>query len=155
MQVKVVFSFVAMKELSYKLVESESELQGAFDVRRRVFIEEQGIAVEVEYDGNDGKALQMVVKDGAEVVGTARVRFLNAKQAKLERMAVLDGFRHMGIGSGITAFLIDELRNRQVERVVLHAQYRVIAFYKSCGFEEMGLPFTEAGLKHIKMQRRL
>ena len=144
-----------MKELSYKLVESESELQGAFEVRRRVFVEEQGIAVEVEYDGNDGEALQMVVKDGAEVVGTARVRFLNAKQAKLERMAVLGGFRRKGLGSGITAFLIEELSNRQVEQVVLHAQYGVIAFYRSCGFEETGLTFTEAGLKHIKMQRRL
>ena len=144
-----------MKELSYKLVESESELKGAFEVRRRVFVEEQGIAVEVEYDGNDGKALHMVVKDGAEVIGTARVRFLNAKQAKLERMAVLDGFRRKGIGSGITAFLIEELSNRQVEQVVLHAQYGVIAFYKSCGFEETGLTFAEAGLKHIKMQRRL
>lgn len=144
-----------MKELSYKLVANESELKGAFEVRRRVFVEEQGIVVEVEYDGNDGKALHMVVKDGAEVVGTARVRFLDAKQAKLERMAVLDNFRHKGIGSGITFFLIDELRNRHIEQVVLHAQYGVIAFYKSCGFEEMGLPFMEAGLKHIKMQRRL
>lgn len=143
-----------MKELSYKLVANENELRGAFEVRRRVFVEEQGVAEELDLDGNDGKALHMVVKDGAEVVGTARVRFLNAKQAKLERMAVLDGFRRKGIGSGITFFLIDEIRNRQIEQVVLHAQYGVIAFYKSCGFEEMGLPFTEAGLKHIKMHRR-
>jgi predicted GNAT family N-acyltransferase len=144
-----------MKELSYKLVKNESELKGAFEVRRRVFVEEQGVAEELDLDGNDGKALHMVVKDGAEVVGTARVRFLNAKQAKLERMAVLDGFRRKGIGSGITAFLIEELSNRQVDQVVLHAQYRGIAFYRSCGFEETGLTFTEAGLKHIKMQRRL
>ena len=144
-----------MKELSYKLVASESELQDAFEVRRRVFVEEQGIAVEVEYDGNDGKALHMVVKDGAGVVDTARVRFLNAKQAKLERMAVLDNFRHKGIGSGITAFLIEELSNRQVEQVVLHAQYEVTPFYKSCGFKETGLPFWEAGIKHIEMQRLL
>ncbi len=144
-----------MQELSYKLVESENELRGAFEVRRRVFVEEQGIAEELDFDGNDGKALHMVVKDGVEVIGTARVRFLAAKQAKLERMAVLDGFRRMGIGREITAFLIEELRNRQIEQVVLHAQYEMVPFYKSCGFEETGLPFTEAGLKHIEMQRRL
>ncbi len=155
MQATVVFDLVAMKELSYKLVESENELRGAFEVRRRVFVEEQGIAEEMDLDGNDGKALQMVVKDGAEVIGTARVQLLNAKQAKLERMAVLDGFRRMGVGRAIADFIIEELRNKQVEQVVLHAQYGVIAFYKSCGFEETGLPFTEAGLKHIKMQRRL
>ena len=144
-----------MKEFSYKLVENENELRGAFEVRRRVFVDEQGIAEELDFDGNDGKALQMVVKDGAEVVGTARVRFLDAKQAKLERMAVLDGFRRMGIGREITGFLIEELRNRQVEQVVLHAQYSVVAFYKSCGFEESGLPFWEVGIKHIKMRRQL
>ena len=155
MRATVAFCFVAMKEFSYKLVENENELRGAFEVRRRVFVDEQGIAEELDFDGNDGKALQMVVKDGAEVVGTARVRFLDAKQAKLERMAVLDGFRRMGIGREITGFLIEELRNRQVEQVVLHAQYGVIAFYKSCGFEETGLPFWEAGIKHIEMQRRL
>jgi predicted GNAT family N-acyltransferase len=144
-----------MKELSYKLVESENELRGAFEVRRRVFVEEQGIAEEMDLDGNDGEALHMVVKDGAEVIGTARIRFINTKQAKLERMAVLEGFRRMGIGRAIAYFIIEELRNRQIEQVVLHAQYGVIAFYKSCGFEQTGLPFTEAGLKHIKMQRRL
>ncbi|MCK5593546.1 GNAT family N-acetyltransferase [Candidatus Bathyarchaeota archaeon] len=49
----------------------------------------------------------------------------------------------------------EELKNRHVEEVVLHAQYSVVAFYKSCGFEELGLPFWEVGIKHIKMQKRL
>jgi len=144
-----------MREFCYQLVKNESELKGAFEVRRRVFVEEQGVAEELDLDGNDGEALHMVVKDGAEVVGTARVRFLDVKQAKIERMAVLDGFRRMGIGRGIISFLVRELRKNQVEQVVLHAQYEVVPFYKSCGFEETGLPFSEAGIKHIGMQRRI
>lgn len=144
-----------MGKLSYKMVASDRELEAAFEVRRQVFAKEQGISEDLVLDEHDGEALHMVVKDGKRVVGTARVRFLAGNQAKLERMAVLKPLRHKGIGKGIVSFLNEELKNRQLEQVVLHAQYTVVAFYKSCGFEELGLPFWEAGIKHMKMQKRL
>ena len=144
-----------MEELSYKLVTSDRELEGAFEVRRRVFVEEQGIPEDIELDEEDKEALQMVVKDGDRVIGTARVQFLSTGVAKIERMAILQPFRLRGIGGRIISFLSEELRNRQVEQVILHAQYSVVDFYKSCGFEETGSPFLEVGIKHIKMQRQL
>lgn len=144
-----------MDRISYQLVTSDRELRSAFEVRRQVFIEEQGVSEDVEYDGYDTEALHMVAKDGERIIGTARVRFLAAGQAKIERMAILKPFRRKGIGRKIMAFLNEELRNRQIEQVILHAQYQVVAFYKSCGFEESGLPFWEAGIKHIRMHRRL
>ena len=143
-----------MDKLNYKLVTSDSELEGAFEVRRQVFVIEQNIPEDIELDEHDKEALHMVVKDGDRVIGTARVLFLDTGLAKLERMAILQPFRDKGIGSKIVSFLIEELRNRQVEQVVLHAQYPVVAFYKSCGFEETGSPFLEVGIKHIKMQRQ-
>ena len=144
-----------MGKLSYKLVTSDRELKAAFEVRLQVFVEEQGVSEELELDDLDQEALHMVVKDGERVIGTARVLFLTANQAKIERMAILKPFRRRGIGRGIISFLNEELRNKQVEQVVLHVQYAVVAFYKSCGFEESGLPFQEAGIKHIKMERQL
>ena len=144
-----------MGKLSYKLVASDRELKGAFGVRRQVFGEEQGISEDLDLDEHDREALHMVVKDGARVIGTARVLFLATSQAKIERMAVLKPFRYRGIGRKFFSFLNEELRKRQVEHVVLHAQCSVVAFYKSCGFEESGSPFWEAGVKHIKMHRRL
>lgn len=147
--------YVVMDTLSFKLVTSETELNGAFDVRRQVFVKEQGVAEDEEYDGYDSESLHVVVKDGDRVIGTARVQFPTTNQAKIERMAILEPFRRKGIGGRIMAFLYEELRNRQVKQVVLHAQYPVIAFYRSCGFKETGSPFWEAGIKHIKMQRRL
>ena len=144
-----------MDNLIYKLVTSDRELQGALDVRRQVFVEEQGISEDLEYDGNDSDALHVVVKDGERVIATARVQFPKTGQAKIERMAVLKSFRRRGIGRRMMAFLNEELRNRQVEQVVVHAQYPVAAFYRSCGFAELGSPFWEAGIKHIKMLRRL
>mgnify|MGYP001054568990 CR=1 FL=1 len=145
---------MAMKEFSYKLVENDSELKGAFEVRRQVFVGEQGISEDLVFNGGEGEALHIVVKDGDRVVGTARVRFLKANQAKLERMALLEPFRRMGIGKRIISFLIEELKNRQIEKAVLHAQYETVEFYKACGFNVLGLPFWEAGIKHLKMERK-
>ena len=144
-----------MGKFSYKLVASDRELKAAFEVRRQVFVEEQGISENIELDDYDREALHIVVKDGEKVIGTARVLFLAANQAKLERMAILKPFRRKGIGSRIIAFLNEELRNRQINQVLLHAQYPVVAFYKSCGFKESGSSFWEAGIRHIKMQGRL
>ena len=144
-----------MGKLSYKLVASNRDLKEAFEVRKKVFTEEQGTPEDLEFDNHDREALHMVVKDGERVIGTARVLFLTTNQAKIERMAILRPFRHRGIGRRIISFLNEELKNRHVEEVVLHAQYSIVAFYKSCGFEELGLPFWEVGIKHIKMQKRL
>jgi predicted GNAT family N-acyltransferase len=144
-----------MDKLNYMLVTSDSELEGAFAVRRQVFVEEQSIPEDIELDEHDREALHMVVKDGDRVIGTARVLFLSTRLAKIERMAILQPFRRRGIGKGIISFLSKELKNRQVEQVILHAQYAVVDFYKSCGFEETGSPFWEAGIKHIKMQKQL
>jgi len=68
---------------------------------------------------------------------------------------VLQPFRHIGIGRKLMSFLAQELKNKQVEVVVLHAQYGVIEFYRACGFNESGSPFREAGIKHVKMVRCL
>ena len=82
-------SLVGMRELIYKLVDNEGELKGAMEVRQRVFVEEQGVAGELEFDKDDREALHMVVKDGRGVIGTARVLFFTDNQAKLERIAIL------------------------------------------------------------------
>ena len=142
-----------MDKFSCKLVANDRELKEAFEVRKKVFVEEQGISEEIELDSYDSQALHMVVKEGESVIGTARVMFLANRQAKIERMAVLKPYRRRGIGKNIISFLNAELKERRVEQVVLHAQYTVIDFYKSCGFEETGSPFWEAGIKHINMQR--
>lgn len=134
---------------------SGADLRGAFDVRRQVFVREQGISEDLVFDSNDRDAMHVVVKEGERAVGTARVRFLGNKQAKLERMAVAKAFRHKGIGKGIVAFLDKELREKQMQEIVIHAQEGAVEFYKSCGFEQSGSPFLEANIKHIKMHRRL
>ena len=145
--------FVAMTEFSYKLVENDSALDGAFEVRKEVFVKQQGILETLVFDDLEVEAMHMIVAQGEQTIGTARIRFLDTGEAKLERMAVLKAFRDRGIGKGIISFVVEELTSRRVEKLVLHAQHEVVEFYKKCGFEESGLPFWEAGIKHVKMER--
>lgn len=142
-----------MKELIYKFVENNQELKGAYEVRRQVFVGEQGISEDLVFiSDRAAKEMNMVVMDGEMVIGTARVQLMANNIAKIERMAVLRTFRHQGIGKGIISFLNEQLKHRQVKYVFLHAQHTVINFYKSCGFNESGSSFYEASRKHIKME---
>jgi predicted GNAT family N-acyltransferase len=144
-----------MGQFSYRLVADDDELPEAFEVRRQVFVQEQGISEDVVFDGHDRGALHVVVKDGQRVVGSARVQFFADNQAKLERMAILRQYRRKGIGKDMLLFLDTVLKDRQVQRVIIHAQLEVVPFYKSCGFHEFGVPFREAGIKHIEMRKQL
>jgi len=144
-----------MSKFGYKLVTGDIELQEAFEVRRQVFVREQGISEDLVFDSHDREALHMVVKDGERVIGTARVQFLADTQAKLERMAVLKRYRRKGIGREMLLFLDAVWKDKQVRQVIIHAQLEVVPFYKLCGFDESGLPFWEAGIKHIKMRKRI
>jgi predicted GNAT family N-acyltransferase len=144
-----------MSKFSYKLVTGDVELREAFEVRRQVFVREQGISEDLVFDGRDREAMHMVVKVGEKVIGSARVQFLAGNQAKLERMAVLKRYRRKGIGKEILLFLDTVWKDKRVQQVIIHAQLEVVPFYKLCGFDELGSPFREAGIKHIKMSKQV
>lgn len=144
-----------MTKFIYRIVETEEELQGVNEVRRQVFVVEQQIAEYLVFENNeDTDEVNIAVMNEGGVIGTARVVFTADDTAKIERMAVLKSFRNRGIGKGIISFMNEELKRRKITRIVLHAQHQVIGFYKACGFHESGLPFEEAGIRHVKMERR-
>jgi predicted GNAT family N-acyltransferase len=144
-----------MSKFIYKIVTDGVDLQQAFEVRRQVFVREKGISEDLVFDGHDRETLHMVVKDREKVIGSARVQFLTDNQAKLERMAILKHYRRKGIGKEMLLFLDTLWKDKQVQQVIIHAQLEVVPFYKLCGFDELGLPFQEAGIKHIKMRKQV
>jgi predicted GNAT family N-acyltransferase len=144
-----------MNELVYKFAENEIEYDGVREIRRRVFVEDQGIPDNLVFGGNQGDDDNLiVVLDGQSVIATARIVFSSSDTAKIERMAVLETFRNQGIGRKMMTFMVSEIKNRGFIRIYLHAQCTAVDFYKSCGFSDIGKPFTEAGIKHIKMELR-
>jgi len=137
----------------------KSQLQS---IREQVFIQEQDVPVELEWDGLDETARHVLAevqcpakqKDEKLAIGTARI-IINNMQAHIGRMAVLSEWRYQGVGSRILQTCIDECLKQGVKEVVLNAQVYALPFYQKAGFETSSEQFLDAGIPHKKMIRIL
>jgi predicted GNAT family N-acyltransferase len=121
-------------------------------VREAVFVVEQAVPADIEWDGLDAGCVQALAEDGnREPIGTGRLH----PSGKLGRMAVMPPWRGRGVGASIVNCLIDAAGEVGLEEVYLHAQTQVIGFYAGFGFEVEGEEFEEAGIPHRLMRRRL
>lgn len=132
-----------------------ADLPQIYRVRYQVFQIEQGVDPSLEFDGRDENALHILASIHGKPVGTARIRFLNAHLAKVERVAVLPEVRGLGIGRKIMEEILTLLTEKQIEEVQIHAQEQVRAFYTRLGFEPEGEIFEEADIPHVKMKKLL
>jgi predicted GNAT family N-acyltransferase len=132
----------------------ERERRAAFDLRRRVFCEEQGVAPELEVDGRDGEARHLVAFADVAIVGTCRL-LLDGETAKLGRLAVEARSRGRGFGGALIDAAVRAARASGAGRVALHAQVAASELYARHGFVARGAPFSQAGIEHIAMERRL
>jgi len=119
------------------------------NIRHRVFVEEQGIPSELEYDGNDENATHYILYCNDEPIGTARWRF-TVKGIKLERFAILKEFRNRGVGKYLLESVLKDVL-KEKHSIYLHAQNNAVNFYIRAGFKICGKAFVEAGIKHYKM----
>ena len=116
-------------------------------VRDIVFIQEQQVPVELEWDGLDADCIHMLAFSGEKPIGTARL-LLNGH---IGRMAVLKNWRNQGVGSAMLQRLLDEIRNRGIQYAVLNAQIAAADFYRRIGFQTEGEEFMDAGIPHVCM----
>ena len=123
-----------MANIVVKLVETESELEGAINVRMRVFVVEQQIPVEEEIDDADATATHAIAFCQGQIVGAGRMLYLDGGMVQIGRMAVDRQFRRQGIGGRILAFLENEARAQGIGSCLLHAQEYVKAFYAGSGY---------------------
>jgi predicted GNAT family N-acyltransferase len=136
-------------------IESPADMQRAYAIRRRVFIEEQRVPEEIEMDADDARAFHaLAIRDGA-AVGCGRMVEHGASEVKIGRMAVLPEFRNAGIGAQILRFLIERGRTRGARKAILHAQLTAEGFYLKAGFMPVGEVFEEAGIAHRLMEREI
>lgn len=117
-------------------------------VRTAVFIEEQKVPEEEEWDGDDPSADHVLARspDG-EPIGTARL----TADGRIGRMAVLAPWRGMGIGTALLRHLIERARERGLSKLTVHAQLHAIPLYAASGFVAEGPEFSECGIAHRKM----
>jgi predicted GNAT family N-acyltransferase len=144
-----------MNNLVIKIADFSLDFPAIQHIRSLVFQLEQGVAAELEFDGNDETADHLLAYLDGQPVGTARIRKLNDHTAKVERVAVLKTARGVGIGKQIMVESLAFLRKAQVAEVCIHAQDAVRDFYQRLGFEPEGEIFVEAGIPHVKMRKLL
>lgn len=123
-------------------------------VRTEVFVQEQGIPIEEEWDPRDATATHAVVLNNhGHPVGTARLLQPEPGVGQIGRMAVLRNQRGHGYGARLMQALTEVARQRGDHTLVLHAQRTAEGFYARLGYTPVGEPYDEVGIPHIHMQR--
>ena len=125
-------------------------------IRHTVFVQEQKVPVEIEQDELDAVSVHAIarVNEGDIVIGTGRL-ILDGKLPRIGRMAVLRTWRNAGVGAAILDVLCREANTRGYREVMLNAQIHASPFYFKHGFLSHGAEFTEAGIPHQEMRKKL
>jgi predicted GNAT family N-acyltransferase len=131
------------------------ELTAIQAIRRSVFQIEQGVAPTLDFDGQDETSEQIIAYLDNQPVGTARIRYLDNKTAKIERLAVLSTARGQKIGKKIMEKAIEVVAEKNLQEVLIHAQEYIKSLHQQLGFEQEGERFEEAGIPHVKMRKKL
>lgn len=118
------------------------------EIRRRVFIEEQGVSQELEWDGNDEAAMHWLALLDDYPVGTARM----LHDGHIGRMAVLIRSRGHGVGTVLLQSIIEYAREQKRRELFLHAQTHALTFYERLGFAAEGPEFLDAAMPHRTMR---
>ena len=119
----------------------------ASEIRRVVFIDEQHVPQDEEWDGLDPECVHFLAWHGEQAVGTARL----LPDGHIGRVAVLGETRGLGIGAALMGAAIDAARARGHHQVVLAAQTHALVFYERLGFRAEGDIFLDAGIAHRNM----
>ena len=128
----------------------------ASTVRTAVFVHEQGIDAELEWDEFDALSVHVVLLDSqSQPVATARLLPTKAGVSTIGRVAVVQSWRGRHAGVAVMQALMDVAKQRGDHGVMLHAQQSAQGFYDRLGFTVQGEPFDEVGIAHVTMVRAL
>lgn len=116
-------------------------------IRRQVFINEQNVPEELEWDEHDSTASHFLLYLDHRAVACARLK----ADGQIGRMALLKDYRHQGYGSTLLKHLLDTAAAAGFRELYLHAQTSAIAFYEKQGFRTHGEEFMDAGIPHREM----
>ncbi|MFF3163248.1 MULTISPECIES: GNAT family N-acetyltransferase [unclassified Streptomyces] len=148
-----------------RVAEDPADREACFAVRKEVFVVEQGVAQDIEYDAYDAVAVHVLaVREDGVPLGTGRLLYGDAAAAKtggdasvgsLGRLAVARPARGLGVGAALVRAVEEAARARGLAAVDLHAQTHALGFYERLGYEAYGPEFPDAGIAHRAMRRVL
>ena len=120
-------------------------------IREQVFIQEQQIASEDEWDADDAISLHFVMYSNAKAIATARL----LDNHYIGRVAVLKAFRGLGLGHEIMLEIIEQAKREKRPYLKLSAQVQAVAFYQGLGFQSEGDTYLDCNIPHIDMAMSL
>ncbi|MEV7339664.1 GNAT family N-acetyltransferase [Streptomyces sp. NPDC093544] len=148
-----------------RVAEDALDREACFAVRKEVFVGEQGVPEDIEYDAYDDVALHVLaVRADGVPLGTGRILYGEAAAAKtdgdltvgsLGRLAVTQEKRGLGVGAALVRAIEDAARARGLAAVDLHAQTHALGFYERLGYVAYGAEFPDAGIAHRAMRKTL
>ncbi len=133
---------------------TDHQIQDAFSIRKKVFVEEQKVPIEIEIDEHENNSAHFVLYDGEEPAGAGRFRILDGK-GKVERVCILPEYRGKGAGIQIMMEIEEYAKELPVEELVLNAQSYAVPFYEKLGYAVVSDEFLDAGIPHRKMVKKL
>ncbi|WP_226528894.1 GNAT family N-acetyltransferase [Metabacillus niabensis] len=140
-----------------KKVILDEDLKAVFAIRKQVFVEEQGVPLNDEYDQFDtlnGLCEHILVHYNDQPVGTGRLRVVDGA-GKIERICILKPFRKLGLGRVMIKALEEIAEEKGVLQVKLHGQTQAEGFYKKLGYQISSPIFMEDGIPHFLMVKEL
>jgi len=133
---------------------NEKQRNDAFYVRKKVFVEEQNVPIEIELDEYEDFAEHVVLYDDHQPVGAGRFRVIS-DTGKLERICVLPQYRGKGAGNIILETLEKLAAEKGLKKIKLNAQTQAENFYKKHGYQTVSDIFMDAGIPHVTMEKTL
>ena len=134
--------------ITVSIIKDEKDMKLALKIRQEVFVIEQEVDPEIEYDEFEESSTHVIATQNGRAVGTARWRVTD-QGYKLERFAVPVEFRGLGVGAALVNFVLDQLPKRS--NAYLNSQVSAMGFYEKFGFRAVGDLFYEANIPHKKM----
>lgn len=144
--------------MAYRVIKAKSdqELKKAFAIRQEVFVAEQEVPANEEFDEFEEESFHFVALDEKEnPIGSARWRY-TPKGIKLERFTVKKELRGKGLGSIIVQAVVDDI-SKHAEKgtyLYMHSQLDAVPLYAKFGFQKEGDQFDECGIMHYLMWKR-
>jgi len=137
-----------MSKVIIKTVDFSSNFSDIEKIRSTVFIKEQNVPVELEWDEFDDDSTHILAYYDNKPVGTARL----LSSGRIGRMAVLKEYRNRNIGKNMLKYTIDIAKKRSLSNIELSAQEHAVDFYKKYGFSVTSDVYMDAGIPHYDMR---
>lgn len=137
--------------MEIKQASTQYEFFSLMQIRCQVFMCEQKVDPMIEMDDKDKTCIHYIVKDHNMIIATCRV-IVHDKLWHLGRIAVLKQYRGQHYGSHMLAYIIEQAKKANVEKLELGAQLQAIPFYESLGFKTYGEIFFDADIEHKEME---